>query len=138
MQKKWLTGFPDRESQKKLWRIMKLTILLLTGFMMTVSANSYSQKTKLNVNLNNTTIKDLFGYIEQNSEFVFLYRSEDFNTAKKVSIEVKGATINQILDQTLEGENVVYDVYERQIVIRKAGELQTNVQQPRRKEITGT
>lgn len=129
MQKKWLTGFPDPESQKKLWQIMKLTIVLLVGFMMTVSANSYSQKTKLNVNLNNTTIKDLFGYIEQNSEFVFLYRSEDFNTNKKVSVEAKDATINEVLDQALKGEKVEYDVYERQVVIRKAGEPAAQQQQ---------
>jgi len=137
MQKKWLIGFPDRESQKKLLRIMKLTILLLTSLMMTVSANSYSQKTKLNVNLNNTTIKDLFGFIEQNSEFVFLYRSEDFNTTKKVSIEAKDASIKEILDQALKDEKVVYDVYERQIVIRKAGELAGNLQQPQKKEVKG-
>ena len=136
MQKKWLTGFPDRESQKKLWQIMKLTIVLLVGFMMTVSANSYSQKTKLNVNLNNRTIKDLFGYIEQNSEFVFLYRSEDFNTTKKVSVDAKDATINEILDQALKGEKVEYDVYERQVVIRKAGE--PAAQQPQKNFISGS
>ncbi len=51
---------------------MKLTIVLLIGFMMTVSAaNSYSQKTKLDINLSNTTIKDLFGYIEQKQQIRF-------------------------------------------------------------------
>ena len=138
MQKKWLTGFPDRESQKKLWKIMKLTIAILIGFMMTVSANSYSQKTKLNINLANTTIKDLFSYIEQNSDFVFLYRSQDFNTAKKLDIELKDATINQILNEALEGEKVVYDVFERQIVIRKTGELPVTSPQPQKREISGT
>lgn len=138
MQKKWLTDFHDWESQKKLWHIMKLTILLLIGFITTVSANTYSQKTKLNVNLNNTTIKDLFGYIEQNSEFIFLYRSEDFNTTKKVSIEVKDATINEILDQALKNEKVDYDVYERQVVIRKASETSAAVQQPQKRSISGT
>jgi TonB-linked SusC/RagA family outer membrane protein len=138
MQKKWLTGFLDWESQKKLCKITKLTTLLLVCFVMTVSANSYSQKTKLNVNLNNTTIKDLFGYIEQNSEFVFLYRSEDFNTTKKVSIEAKDATIKEILDQALKDEKVDYDVYERQVVIRKAGEVTVAEQQPQKKAITGT
>ena len=88
---------------------MKLTIVLLIGFMMTLSANSYSQKTKLNVNLNNTTIKDLFGYIEQNSEFVFLYRSEDFNTDKKVTIEAKDATVNEILEALKSSGIRVYD-----------------------------
>lgn len=138
MQKKWLTGFLDWESQNKLCKIIKLTTLLLVSFIMTVSANSYLQKTKLNVNLNNTTIKDLFGYIEQNSEFVFLYRSEDFNTTKKVSIEVKDATIKEILDQALKDEKVDYDVYERQVVIRKAGEGTVAEQQPQKKAITGT
>ncbi len=139
MQKKWFTGFPDPGSQKKLWKVMKLTIVLLIGFMMTVSAaNTYSQKTRLDVNLSNTTIRDLFGYIEQNTEFIFLYRSEDFNTAKKVDIELKDASINQILDEALKGEKVVYDIYERQIVIRKSGETPVNVQQPQKKELSGT
>ncbi len=117
---------------------MNLTILLLIGFMITLSANSYSQKTKLNVNLSNTTIKDLFGYIEQNSEFVFLYRSEDFNITKKVTIDVKDATVNEILDQALKDEKVVYDVYERQVVIRKADEPTNALQQPQKKIISGT
>ena len=138
MQKKWFTYFPDGESRKKLWKIMKLTIVLLIGFMMTVSANSYSQNTRLDINLSNTTIKDLFGYIEQNSKFIFLYRTEDFNTTKKMSIDIKDATINQILDQALKDEKVVYEVYERQIVIRKALEPAENIQQPQKKEIKGT
>lgn len=137
MQKKWYSVFPFREGQKNLWKIMKLTIVLLIGCFMTVSANSYSQKTKLDIDLSDTTIKGLFGYIEQNSEFIFLYRSEDFNTSKKVSIDVKGASINEILDQALKGENVAYDVYERQIVIRKAEESKAGIEQPLKKEITG-
>ena len=140
MQKKWVIGFPDRERYKKLWIIMKWTFVLLIGSVMTLSANgTFSQETKLNIDLANTTIKDLFRYIEQNGDFIFLYRSEDFNTTKKVSIEVKSATINQILDLALQGENVVYDVYERQIVIRKAGrESPVNAQQPKKKAISGT
>lgn len=137
MEKKWLISFPDRGSQKKLWKIMKLTIGMLIGFIMTVSANTYSQNTRLDINLQNTTIKGLFGYIEQNSEFVFLYRSEDFNTSKKVSIDVKGGTINEILDQALKEEKVVYDVYERQIVIQKAAESVVNAEQPQKKDIVG-
>ena len=118
---------------------MKLTIALLIGFMMTVTAaNTYSQKTRLDVNLSNTSIKDLFQFIEKNSEFVFLYRSDDFNTAKKVDIDFKDASINQILDEALKDEKVVYDVYERQIVIRKSIEPVVSDQQPQKKEISGT
>jgi len=135
MKKKWLTGQPYGDSLKKLMRIMRLTILLVLGCMFTVSANSYAQKTKLDINMSNSTIRDLFGFIEENSEFVFLYRNEDFNLAKNVALNLKGASINQILDEVLKGENVVYDVYERQIIIHKAGEL-FNAQQ--KKDLSGT
>lgn len=135
MKKKWLTGHPFEDSLKKLLQIMRLTILLLFGFIVTVSANSYAQKTKLDINKSNTSIRELFGYIEENSEFVFLYKNEDFNVNKKVAVSLKGATINQILDEALRGENVTYDVYERQVVIRKAEDA-INSQQ--KKDATGT
>ena len=134
MKKKWLTGHPYEDSLKKIMRIMRLTLMLLFGCMITVSANSYAQKTRLDVNMSNTSIRDLFGYIEDNSEFVFLYRNEDFNVLKKVEINLKDATINQILDQALKGENVTYNVYERQIVIQKAGEVLSTQQM---KELSG-
>ncbi len=129
MKKKWLTGHPCGDWLKKLMRIMRLTILFLFGCMLTVSANSYAQKTKLDIKIASTSIRDLFEFIEENSEFVFLYRSEDFNLSKKVGINLKDATINQILDEALKGESVTYDVYERQVVIRKIGEALTNADQ---------
>jgi len=135
MKKKWLTGHPYGDSLKKIMRIMRLTILLLFGCMLTVSANSYAQKTKLDINLTNTSIRDLFGFIEENSEFVFLYRNEDFNLTKKVAVNLKDATINQILDEALKGENVSYNVYERQIVIQKA---ENSIVSQQKKEISGT
>ena len=114
---------------------MRLTILLLLGCILTVSANSYAQKTKLDVNMSNASIRDLFGYIEEKSEFVFLYKNEDFDVNKKVEINLKNATINQILDEVLRGENVTYDVYERQVVIRKANDLNESQQ---KKDVSGT
>jgi len=135
MKKKWLTGHPYGDSRKKLMRIMRLTILLLFGCMFTVSANSYAQRTKLDINMTNITIRDLVSYVEENSDFVFLYRNEDFNLDKRVDILLKNATINQILDEALKGENVKYDVYERQIVIRRTGDLMNSQQ---KRDISGT
>ena len=135
MKKKWLTGHPYGDTLKKLMRIMRLTILLLFGCMLTVSANSYAQRTKLDINMTNITIRDLVSYVEENSDFVFLYRNEDFNLEKRVDISLKNATINQILDEALKGENVKYDVYERQIVIRRTGEM---VSYQQKRDISGS
>ncbi len=138
MKKKWLTDSLDPGILKKWRRIMRLTTVLIMGFVITVNANSYSQNTRLDIRMQNQTIRDLIEYVEENSEFVFLYKNEDFNVDKKVNLNMKNATIYNILDEVLEGEKVVYDVYERQVIIRKAEKLTySNLQQDSRR-ITGT
>lgn len=122
MKKNWLTGFPEWETLKKLRRIMRITLFLVLGLILSVSANSYSQTKRLDINLSNSTIRDVIAYVEDHSEFVFLYKNEDMNMSKKVNIKLTDATINQILELMLKDEMVTFDVYERQIVIRRAGE----------------
>ncbi|MBN2775704.1 MAG: STN domain-containing protein, partial [Prolixibacteraceae bacterium] len=134
MKKKWLTDSFNPGILKKWGRIMRVTVILIFGIVLTVSAKSYSQATRLDIQMNNRTIRDVISYVEENSEFVFLYKNEDLNVDKKVDVNLKDATINQILDKVLAGEKVNYDVYERQIIIRKATEplIQTTPQQENR------
>jgi TonB-linked SusC/RagA family outer membrane protein len=119
MEKKCLPDSPFEGDLKKLWRIMRLTWFFLLGLILTVSANSYSQNTLFDIDLQNSTIRNVIQYLEQNSEYVFLYRNEDLNVDKRVNVDLKRASINQILDKVLEGEPVSYNVYKRQIVIQK-------------------
>ncbi|MGV8094550.1 MAG: SusC/RagA family TonB-linked outer membrane protein [Mangrovibacterium sp.] len=119
MKKKCLPDSPFEGDLKKLWRIMRLTWFFLLGLILTVSANSYSQNTLFDIDLQNSTIRNVIQYLEQNSEYVFLYRNEDLNVDKRVNVDLKRASINQILDKVLEGEPVSYNVYKRQIVIQK-------------------
>jgi len=72
--------------------------------------------------MNNTTIRDVISYVEENSEFVFLYKNEDLDVNKKVDINLKNATINEILDKILDGEDLVYNIYDRQVIIRRPDE----------------
>ena len=136
MKKKCLTGFPEKRSLKKLGRIMRVTVFLIIGIWMTVSAESYSQGTRMDIRFKNQTIRDVIEYVEKSSDFVFLYKDLDLNVDKRVDIDLKKATINQILDAVFEGENVVYDIYERQILLRKSGSNPV-VQQPEKKPVSG-
>ena len=77
MEKILLFGFPVRGNLKKLWRIMRLSCLLLIGFVMTVSAEGYSQAKKMDIKLTNSTIGEVMTYVEKNSNYVFLYKNED-------------------------------------------------------------
>lgn len=119
-----LTGFPLRETKKRWRRIMRLTLFLMVGFLVTASAaSSYSQTTRLSVSIKDGTVFELMKFVEKNSEYVFLYRDEVLNLEKKITVEMENATIQQILDAGLAGQDVGYDVYDRQIVIHKTEKL---------------
>jgi len=63
-----------RVCSKKFLRIMKLTTLLLTiAICHTFAGSSYSQNTRLNLDIKDATIKDVLTLIEDQSEFLFMY-----------------------------------------------------------------
>ena len=61
----------------QIFRIMKLTVILLFVSLMAMSASSYSQNTKLNLSAKNSSLIDIFRQIEDQSEFYFYFKKED-------------------------------------------------------------
>lgn len=106
--------FPDRQ---KLIRYMKLTILLVLVGLMSVSAASYSQNTKLNLKVENASITDFFTKVEDVSEFYFFFKNDAVSGAKKVTLDVKDQTIDKVLDEVLAGTDLKYKIVDRYIVI---------------------
>ncbi len=142
MKKKKSRSFPFGETQK-LWRIMRVTAIFFFCFAMAVSAASYSQNTKLNIDFQDISLRQVFEYVEQNSQFIFLYKNEDLNVEKRVSLNLQQATIEQILEKALEGQQVSYRILDRQIILTRSGAAlagSANVQQTRevRGQVTGT
>lgn len=119
MKKKLLTDFSLWKGRKQLWRIMKLSILFSFCFATMVVASSYSQSTRISLKLTGSTIKEVLKTVEEKSEFIFLYKNGEMNDQLKVNIDIQNATINEILDKILIGQNLSYDVYNRQVIIRK-------------------
>lgn len=74
--------------------------------------------------LREVTLKDLFRYIEKNSDYVFLYAS-DKNLSKKVNVDVRNKTVREILDEVLEHTGLVYEIDGKQVIVkeRKASEV---------------
>jgi len=97
---------------------MKLTLcVILFSFLGAMASESYSQTTKLSLDLKNSKVRDALGAIENQSEFFFLYSEKLIDVDREVNIEVKGSTIDKILDKIFEGTNVIYTVKGRQIVL---------------------
>lgn len=108
------------EETKKVWRIMRLTMIFSFCFAMAVSAAGYSQNTRLNIDFQNIALRQVFEYVEQNSQFIFLYKNEDVNVDKKVNINLQNASIDEILEKALQGQDVSYRILDRQIILTKA------------------
>ena len=118
--------------------MMKLSILLMVAGTLAVSAESYSQGTKLSLNLNDVTIKQVFDAIEQNSEFIILYSDDIVDVSEQVSVDVRDASVEQILDQVFAGSKVGYEINDRQIVItRKTGMERPEVVRQPGNQVTG-
>lgn len=68
--------------------------------------------------LRDVTVKDVFRYIEKNSEYVFLYAS-DKNLSKIVDVDVRNKSVREILDEVLEHTGLVYEIDGKQILVKE-------------------
>lgn len=128
--------------------VMKLTILAFFLGLMGLSASTYSQKTKLSLDLKNASIKEVFHSIESQSDFVFIYENEALMFDKKVSIKANELSVDEILNDVLKDTGASFEITEKQIIIIKNTpvnelrnskfKLETELQQPPKREISGT
>jgi TonB-linked SusC/RagA family outer membrane protein len=117
---------------KKLWatktfRIMRLTMyVFILAVVQGYASNSYAQATKLNLALENSSIREVLLEIEDNSEFRFLYNSKMVDVDRSVSVEFSDLTINKAMDKLFKGTEVDYRVIDRQVVLFSENESFNN------------
>jgi len=101
-----------------------------------VATETYSQSTKLSVSLNDVTIGDVLRNIEDQSEFRFFY-TDKVSTGKKISVDFRKTTINEVLDELFKDTNISYRVVGRQIALFKNGSNPEFLQSGQSHEIKG-
>lgn len=132
-----IRGLMPRNWNKKFFRIMRLTFLFLFVGLMQVSASLYSQSTKLSLNFQDARVVDVMEAIEKQSEFRFAYSAEYIDINRKVSIAIKGKSIEQTLPILFEGAGVKYSINDRHILLSRADLKQNSTQQQQSKTVTG-
>ncbi len=106
---------------KKILFKMKLTLTIFLFCIAGVSASTYSQSTRLDISIKNSTMVELINQIEEKSEFFFYYQKEELRGLNDITLELKNATISEILDEVLEDTGIDYSVIDRYIVLRTDG-----------------
>lgn len=120
---------------------MKLTALFaLCLVIQSFALKSYSQKTQMNLKLDNATVKEVLKQIEDQSDFYFLYNGDLIDVNRRVSIDASGKDVQQVLAELFADQPVNFRIVDRQIVLSPAS-LHTAPDaaiQPRDGKLSGT
>ncbi|TAJ14312.1 SusC/RagA family TonB-linked outer membrane protein [Marinilabiliaceae bacterium JC017] len=101
----------------KVWKIMRISLLLLVVGLMHVSAASYSQTKKLNLRGNSFTLKEIFTAIEDQSTYTIFFKDDQVNLEQELSGNFNNQDITGVLDRALEGSNLTYKINDKLIII---------------------
>lgn len=113
----------DRE--KSVWHrkttlIMRCILLfILLGTVQAFASVTYSQNTRLSLDMENATVQEVLSTIEQESSFYFTYNTKQINAARKVSIKASNKMVSEILNDLFAKEGVKYTIEDKHIVLYK-------------------
>ena len=98
---------------------MKLTTLfLIVSFLNLYANDSYAQKTKISLHMENATIENVLYKIESLSDFKFMFNDNEIDYKKKVTIIANRERISSILKDIFSNSNVAFEVYKKQIILK--------------------
>ncbi len=115
---KWV-GYTFPEKSEKIIRIMKISFILCVTLVVSISANTYSQTKRLNINKTNATIAEIFSDIESQSKFSFLFSSKEIDVNQKISISADKVLISDLLETMFSGKDISYHITGNHIVLFK-------------------
>lgn len=113
----------------KTTQVMKLTIPLLLVVCLQVNAKEgYTQKVTLYER--NASLEKIFREIRKQTDYLFLYTKEVVQNAKKVNIETKGASIEDVLTLCFKDQPLVYNIVEKTVIVKQRETIKNEITAP--------
>jgi TonB-linked SusC/RagA family outer membrane protein len=125
----------------KIFAVMKSLILFLLFLsFFSFTSVSYSQKTKISLNVKDKTIREVISIIEQKTDFYFTYNPQEINVIKKISLDAKDENVPYILNTIFDENSIGYTIDGKHIVLYKEGNKEVTDTQiiNQSRKITGT
>ncbi|RQO79079.1 SusC/RagA family TonB-linked outer membrane protein [Pedobacter sp. KBW01] len=92
-----------------------MMLLLITCFKVTATANAQM----VNLSLKDVSLQTAFSEIKKQTGFSFWYDKEELDKASKISVSIKNASIQQVLEECLKGSPFTYEIFDKTIVIKR-------------------
>jgi len=130
--------FLERGKMQKLYKVMKLLVVLMIVGMMQVSAAVYSQNEKVTVKEKNISLSNLLWKLQEQTEFVFTFNSSMVEAYTNLNVDAEGK-LEEVLKEILKDTNLDFQLKNGIYVINKKAPPVVEAQQPDKKiTITGT
>lgn len=109
--------FPDYGKRKQILLKMKFTLILLLAGLLQVSATSYSQATKLSLEVKGMQVSNVLREIELKSDFRFFYQREQVDVERLVDLNVEDKTVEEILNLLFPGDEIDYKIFSEKLIL---------------------
>jgi TonB-linked SusC/RagA family outer membrane protein len=117
----WLEGLDPAIKRMIIMRI-NLIACLISLTIMNVCASVHGQS--ISLNFQEATFTEVLATIKKQSGYQFLYNNSEIKKAKAVSVNIKNASLKEVLDKVFKDQPLTYEIIDRTIVImpKKADE----------------
>ncbi|MCD7977284.1 MAG: TonB-dependent receptor [Tannerellaceae bacterium] len=96
---------------------MKFISVFILFSIIQVTASTYAQQYRVSVSVKNGSLYDIVSQIEEQSEFMFFYKSEEIDSNRKVNLQAHQKLVPEILDQIAKEQNISYRIVDKHIIL---------------------
>ena len=101
------------------------------------ASDAVAQTTKLSLNANQLTVKEVIEEIERLTGFSFVYDNNVFDVNRRVSFEAKDESMQDVMERLVSGQNLRFEKVNRFIVVTNDDTPGTSTQNQNAKSVSG-
>lgn len=122
------------------WRAIKLSVIIFFSCSTQLfSINTTSHKTTILFSENTISVGQLLKEIEQQTDYLVVFRNKEVNTERILHIKEKTGDITSFLNQAFEGSGVGFEFENKYIILSKKADVnRSEIYQVDKKNIRGT
>jgi TonB-linked SusC/RagA family outer membrane protein len=113
----WDTYFLVPSYSKKLLLTMKLILIITFTLCVSINATTYSQSTRMSLDIKNQSIREVLKSIEDQTNFRFFYNDEFTDLNKTITLKFTDKTIEEILSEVFNESEVTYKLLDNNFVV---------------------
>lgn len=118
MKDNWIKVRKSQGNRKTILRAIKVLIFFLFAMTFKATAALLSQEVKIDINMKNARIKDVFMEMEKSSDYVFLFSGNIKNELdQRVNINLSNQSLDDAMKSVVRNTGLMYKILDKQVVV---------------------